>query len=1115
MADGSITIDTRIDKKNIRKDLKTIRSEITAGMQETAKVANVALGGIALGITAITTASWGFIKSASQIEDAVAGFTPLLKSAEKAEQLVKMLNETASTTPFVFKDISDTATRLLPTMNGDLEKTVETFRMLGDTAGGNSQKLATITNGFTKAMMKGKVDLESLNMIAEAGVPIISEMATMLNVSTQELYSMISAGEITSDQLTETFQTMTSEGGIFFNGMEIASKTFSGLVSTLKDNIGLWASAMGNELLDSVKDTVTGLIEMVKSMETLTAFTDPLNKIIQSFNEWAFESGNLKNVLLGFVSTVEKAFSSGLIQAFTGFVIVLKSATVATAVLNSTMALNPYVAVTGAVIGLSTALIGLINQQTGFIDKFKESREVARKLADGTAELEDKLLVVNRQYKENREETQKYIDMQNRATDARSIEKWKAKVAQLRAEGIQIEMLKGSIEYEIRLRDDLVKKREEEEKQRQEAIRLAEAEAEAERQKQLLLEQTAEIQESLNNLLLSDGEEVLDLSNDVLTALQQQADAQKILDSQLRDGFITQDQYSSSLLQSYNSLADALYSLGISSNEFGTEGEKALFRVLEIIKSSKMVEQAEETGEETGVALVQGVNKGVEIAKKTLTETIEYISNIIGNVTSGSLGTALQNTFALISKLAEGGARLYSGDVAGGSMAIAEGLGTALNMATSLSNQFFETINTLADFSTASILETLDETLSGITAFFSEGGDLYLISNMFNQGIAWVQDFVDGLLENQDDILTEIGNIFTNVSNMISDNTEMFTAIGTLVADLLEVVLDNLPEFLGAGLSMIGAIATGLLENVDGLISGLLNIVVYIVNFLSDNLSAITEAGIMIISTLAMALVDHIPEILGAVLAINEALLIAIINNLPEIISVVVAMMPEIAMAIIESIPVILTAMVELRVAMAQAVVDMMLEMGSNIVESVPSVIASFGEFLENLFDGVVDSFKSFGEMLGEAIVEGIVEPLSSVGDAVSGGVSSVGSFLSSTASGIGSAIGGIFGFATGSAYIEQDQLAQIHKGERIIPKTFNDSIMSGETMMLDTSAFSSIMAGLSSGINYSPSSVGNVGGGVIQLNATITSPVEIDGREIARTSYEYIDQLAGVSFGS
>ena len=65
-------------------------------------------------------------------------------------------------------------------------------------------------------MMKGKVDMEALNMIADAGVPIHKQLADSMGISVDQMMDLSSSGKITSNDLTNAFKTMTSEGGIFF-----------------------------------------------------------------------------------------------------------------------------------------------------------------------------------------------------------------------------------------------------------------------------------------------------------------------------------------------------------------------------------------------------------------------------------------------------------------------------------------------------------------------------------------------------------------------------------------------------------------------------------------------------------------------------------------------------------------------------------------------------------------------------------------------------------------------------------------------------------------------------------------------------------------------------------
>jgi tape measure domain-containing protein len=241
--------------------LDKVMSKVSGAITKGLKWGFTAAAGAAVGLY---TAMSKVMEQFSKVEDAEAAFTPLLGGTEKAKKMVEALNKTAATTPFQFENLSDAARQLLPNMGGDIEKTISTIRMLGDTAGGNAQKMDSIVRGYNKALLKGKVDMEALNMIAEAGVPIFGDLGKVVGKSGNKLFKAISAGKIKTADLTEAFRRMAGEGGIFFRGMEIASETLSGKISTLKDNVGLAVAEFGSALAPTIKDTTDDLIDLAK-----------------------------------------------------------------------------------------------------------------------------------------------------------------------------------------------------------------------------------------------------------------------------------------------------------------------------------------------------------------------------------------------------------------------------------------------------------------------------------------------------------------------------------------------------------------------------------------------------------------------------------------------------------------------------------------------------------------------------------------------------------------------------------------------------------------------------------------------------------------------------------
>ena len=264
------------------------------------KIGKTAFKGVAIAGGLAATAIGLLVREFSKVENAQAAFTPLLGGVDKARIAVEKLNETAASTPFQFETLAGAMSQLLPVMNGDIDNTIKTIRMMGDAAGGNAQKLESITRGYTKAMLKGKVDMESLNMIAEAGVPIFSELADSMGTKTGEkFFKQISAGKVTTEQLTKAFEKMTGEGGIFSGGMEIASRTTTGLFSTLKDNVSLTAAAIGGALAPAVKELIQDATRIAKKVRAWAIANKDL--IQQKFTKFVKElKKNLKQLFTEF-----------------------------------------------------------------------------------------------------------------------------------------------------------------------------------------------------------------------------------------------------------------------------------------------------------------------------------------------------------------------------------------------------------------------------------------------------------------------------------------------------------------------------------------------------------------------------------------------------------------------------------------------------------------------------------------------------------------------------------------------------------------------------------------------------------------------------------------------
>ena len=118
--------------------------------------------------------------------------------------------------------------------------------MLGDTAGGNEEKMSRIANNYAQIVAMGKATSMDLRQFANANIPIYEELKKQLgNISQKELRQITARGGITSDIIEKAFIDMTSEGGRFANATEKGAKTYKARKTNLADIRQLGMSEFG------------------------------------------------------------------------------------------------------------------------------------------------------------------------------------------------------------------------------------------------------------------------------------------------------------------------------------------------------------------------------------------------------------------------------------------------------------------------------------------------------------------------------------------------------------------------------------------------------------------------------------------------------------------------------------------------------------------------------------------------------------------------------------------------------------------------------------------------------------------------------------------------------
>lgn len=280
--------------KNTKGPLDTMTKGISATTiamgQMIAKAAEWTING------AKDLASSGFVYN-QKMEDYTTNFKVMLGgNIDAAKAKVQELSDFAASTPFGMDSLAG-ATQTLLAFGVSAEQSTGYLKQLGDISLGDANKLQRLTTAFGKAAATGKVTGEVVQSMTAAGFNPLRILSEKTGESMESLEKRMGEGKLSFKELQMAMTYATSAGGQFYKGMEEASKTVSGMTSTLTDNftslLGTLTTPFYNVYKDTILprllETVGGLTDWAKSEDTqksLKAFEDWLNGIANMKVDW-------------------------------------------------------------------------------------------------------------------------------------------------------------------------------------------------------------------------------------------------------------------------------------------------------------------------------------------------------------------------------------------------------------------------------------------------------------------------------------------------------------------------------------------------------------------------------------------------------------------------------------------------------------------------------------------------------------------------------------------------------------------------------------------------------------------------------------------------------------
>lgn len=258
---------------NLDKSLKNVSNQAKDTDKNTSSLVSTLKKLAAIvGITAIANQFKNLVKGSLQaagaMEQVNIALTTMLGSGDKAKKLQKDLIDFAKKTPFEIEGIFSSTKQLLA-YGVAQEDIIDTMSTLGNIAAGVGVDMNRLALAFGQVKTTGRLMGQDLNQFTQAGVPLLAALANVLGKTEAEVLKLKESGQISFEAVKAALESLTSQGGRFYNLMENQSKTFLGTVSNMADSFYQVRVALGDALMPVAKRVVDSMIVWFGELKTI------------------------------------------------------------------------------------------------------------------------------------------------------------------------------------------------------------------------------------------------------------------------------------------------------------------------------------------------------------------------------------------------------------------------------------------------------------------------------------------------------------------------------------------------------------------------------------------------------------------------------------------------------------------------------------------------------------------------------------------------------------------------------------------------------------------------------------------------------------------------------
>lgn len=335
--------------------------------------------------------------------------------------------------------------------------------------------------------------------------------------------------------------------------------------------------------------------------------------------------------------------------------------------------------------------------------------------------------------------------------------------------------------------------------------------------------------------------------------------------------------------------------------------------------------------------------------------------------------------------------------------------------------------------------------------------------------------------------------------------TGAMDALGSILSDGLNMVIEQLPKMVDAGMQLLDALGRGLLDNLPVIISAANDIIMQLISGFISSLPDIAKAATEIIASLVVGIGESLPTLIPAAIDAMLTIIDTLIDNIDLLVDAAIAITVGLAEGLINALPVLIERVPEIIVKLidafienapkiAEAALELILMLGNGLLDALPNLWKNIKSIIGQIKDRFVQGFEDFIN-IGKNIVEGLW-------DGIKGAAGWLGDQISGFVGGVVDGVKGFFGIHSPSTVFRDEVGKQLAAGIGLGFTDEMDSVSKQMQKAIPTPevAFSTAAAGMVNGMQTAMTGYSG--------NVRIEIPVRINGKELYRYT---LDDLRSV----